>query len=87
MPTWAPDPAAQGCDIGAEARALLLQPCVSQCEIPGRYGKRAYVADPVGNNTLVVDIPSMKEVAKIAVGQVPKRNYTMIVRAAGSGGQ
>jgi len=37
------------------------------------------VADPVGNNTLVVDIPSMKEVAKIAVGQVPKRNYTMVI--------
>ena len=35
-------------------------------------GKRAYAADPVGNSTLVVDIPSMKEVAKIAVGQVPK---------------
>jgi YVTN family beta-propeller protein len=42
-------------------------------------GKRAYVADPVGNQTLVVDIPSMKEVAKIKVGQVPKRNYTMVV--------
>jgi YVTN family beta-propeller protein len=41
-------------------------------------GKRAYVADPVGNQTLVVDIPSMKEVAKIKVGQVPKRNYTMV---------
>ena len=42
-------------------------------------GKRAYVADPVGNSTLVVDIPSMKEVAKIAVGQVPKRNHTMVI--------
>jgi YVTN family beta-propeller protein len=42
-------------------------------------GKRAYVADPVGNVTLVVDIPSMKEVAKIAVGQVPKRNHTMVI--------
>ena len=41
-------------------------------------GKRAYVADPVGNQTLVVDIPSMKEVSKIKVGQVPKRNYTMV---------
>ena len=41
-------------------------------------GKRAYVADPVGNATLVVDIPSMKEVAQIAVGQVPKRNHTMV---------
>ena len=44
-------------------------------------GKRAYLADPVGNNTLVVDIPSMKEVAKIAVGQVPKRNFTMVIPA------
>jgi YVTN family beta-propeller protein len=42
-------------------------------------GKRAYVADPVGNQTLVVDIPTMKEVAKIKVGQVPKRNYTMVI--------
>ncbi len=44
-------------------------------------GKSAYVADPVGNSTLVVDIPSMKEVAKIGVGQVPKRNHTMVIPA------
>jgi YVTN family beta-propeller protein len=50
-------------------------------------GKRAYVADPVTNNTLVVDIPSMKEVAKIAVGQVPKRNYTMVIPAGRLGTQ
>jgi len=42
-------------------------------------GKRAYVADPVANLTLVVDIPTMKEVARIKVGQVPKRNYTMVI--------
>jgi YVTN family beta-propeller protein len=42
-------------------------------------GKRAYVADPVSNSTLVVDIPTMKEVAKIPVGQVPKRNHTMVI--------
>jgi len=42
-------------------------------------GKRAYVADPVGNHTLVVDIPTMKEVARIKVGQVPKRNHTMVI--------
>ena len=47
-------------------------------------GKRAYVADPVGNNTLVVDIPSMKEVASIRVGQVPKRNHTMVIPARAS---
>jgi YVTN family beta-propeller protein len=43
-------------------------------------GKKAYVADPVGNQTLVVDVTSMKEVAKIKVGQVPKRNHTMVVK-------
>jgi YVTN family beta-propeller protein len=42
-------------------------------------GKKAYVADPVGNHTLVVDVPSMKEVARIRVGQVPKRNHTMVI--------
>ena len=45
-------------------------------------GKRAYVADPVGNHTLVVDLPTMKEIASIKVGQVPKRNYTMVIPAA-----
>lgn len=44
-------------------------------------GKRAYVADPVGNQTLVVDIPTMKEVARIKVGQVPKRNHTMVTNS------
>ena len=48
-------------------------------------GKRAYAADPVGNVTLVVDIPTMKEVARIPVGQVPKRNHTMVVAAARAG--
>jgi len=47
-------------------------------------GKRAYVADPVGNSTLVVDIPTMKEVAKIPVGHVPKRNHTMVIPARAS---
>jgi YVTN family beta-propeller protein len=45
-------------------------------------GKKAYVADPVGNQTLVVDLPTMKEVAKIKVGQVPKRNHTMVIPAS-----
>jgi YVTN family beta-propeller protein len=45
-------------------------------------GKRAYVADPVGNQTLVVDLPTMKEVARIKVGQVPKRNHTMVIPAS-----
>jgi YVTN family beta-propeller protein len=47
-------------------------------------GARDYVADPVGNKTLVVVIPSMKEVARIAVGQVPKRNFTMVIPAGRS---
>jgi len=33
----------------------------------------------------VVDIPTMKEVARIPVGQVPKRNHTMVVAAARAG--
>jgi len=44
--------------------------------------QRAYVADPVGGHTLVVDIPTMEEVTQIAVGQVPKRNYTMVIPAS-----
>ena len=47
-------------------------------------GKRAYVADPVGNVTIVVDVPTMKELAKIPVGQVPKRNHTMVMPARAS---
>jgi YVTN family beta-propeller protein len=50
-------------------------------------GKRAYLADPVGNSTLVVDLPTMKEIAKIPVGQVPKRNHTMVIASARSATQ
>jgi YVTN family beta-propeller protein len=39
-------------------------------------GKRAYVANPVTNDVSVVDVPTMKEVARIPVGFVPKRNTT-----------
>jgi YVTN family beta-propeller protein len=50
--------------------------------------KRAYLSDPVGGNTLVVDIPSMKEVAKIAIGFVsPARNHTMVIPGARSSAQ
>ena len=50
--------------------------------------KSAYLADPVGGSTLVVDIPSMKEVAKIAIGFVsPSRNHTMVVPAGRSATQ
>ena len=39
-------------------------------------GKTAYVANPVTNDVSVVDVRTMKEVAKIPVGFVPKRNTT-----------
>src|SRR3954468_24607692 len=39
-------------------------------------GKTAYVANPVTNNVSAVDIKTMKEVALIPVGYVPKRNVT-----------
>jgi YVTN family beta-propeller protein len=39
-------------------------------------GKTAYVANPVTNDVSVVDISSLKEVARIPVGFVPKRNVT-----------
>ena len=43
-------------------------------------GKTAYVANPVTNNVSAVDVTSMKEVALIAVGYVPKRNTTGILQ-------
>jgi len=39
-------------------------------------GKRAYVANAVTNDVSVIDIKSLKEVARINVGFVPKRNAT-----------
>jgi YVTN family beta-propeller protein len=38
--------------------------------------KSAYVANAVTNNISVIDIAAMKEVTRIAVGYVPKRNTT-----------
>jgi len=43
-------------------------------------GKKAYVANPVTNDVSVVDIKSMKEVALIPVGFVPKRNTTGVLQ-------
>jgi YVTN family beta-propeller protein len=43
-------------------------------------GKTAYVANPVTNNVSAVDIKSMKEVALIPVGFVPKRNTTGVLQ-------
>jgi YVTN family beta-propeller protein len=43
-------------------------------------GKSAYVANAVTNNVSVIDIASMKEVTRIAVGHVPKRNTTGLLQ-------
>jgi YVTN family beta-propeller protein len=43
-------------------------------------GKTAYVANPVTNDVSVVDIKSMKEVTRIPVGFVPKRNTTALLQ-------
>jgi len=43
-------------------------------------GKTAYVANPVTNDVSVVDIKSMKEITRIPVGFVPKRNVTGLLQ-------
>jgi YVTN family beta-propeller protein len=42
-------------------------------------GKKAYVANAGSNSVSVVDIKSMKEITRIPVGQVPKRNITAVL--------
>jgi YVTN family beta-propeller protein len=42
-------------------------------------GKKAYVANAGSNSVSVVDIKSMKELVRIPVGQVPKRNITAVL--------
>ncbi|HTR38748.1 MAG TPA: beta-propeller fold lactonase family protein [Bryobacteraceae bacterium] len=42
-------------------------------------GKRAYVACAASNFVSVVDIPSRREIARIPVGEVPKRNITAVL--------
>lgn len=42
-------------------------------------GKTAYVANAASNEVSVVDIVNLKEVARIPVGQVPKRNITAML--------
>jgi len=42
-------------------------------------GKRAYVANAGSNSVSVIDITSMKEITRIPVGQVPKRNITAVL--------
>ncbi len=43
-------------------------------------GKTAYVANPVTNDVSVIDIKSLKEVTRIPVGFVPKRNTTGVLQ-------
>ena len=43
-------------------------------------GKRAYVSNAVTNDVSVIDVPTMKEIARVAVGYVPKRNTTGILQ-------
>jgi YVTN family beta-propeller protein len=43
-------------------------------------GKTAYVANPVTDDVSVVDVASMKEVTRIRVGAVPKRNVTVMLQ-------
>src|SRR5262245_54539385 len=43
-------------------------------------GRTAYVANPVTNDVSVVDVKAMKEVARITVGFVPKRNVTGVLQ-------
>jgi len=42
-------------------------------------GKMAYVACAASNFVSVVDIKAMKEVTRIPVGEVPKRNITAVL--------
>ena len=42
-------------------------------------GKTAYVANAGSNSVSVVDIKAMKEITRIPVGQVPKRNITAVL--------
>ena len=41
--------------------------------------KSAYVANAGSNNVSVVDLVALKEVTRIPVGQVPKRNITAML--------
>jgi YVTN family beta-propeller protein len=42
-------------------------------------GKTAYVANPVTNDVSVIDVKTLKEVTRIPVGFVPKRNTTGVL--------
>ena len=42
-------------------------------------GKTAYVANAASNSVSVVDVKAMKEITRIPVGEVPKRNITAVL--------
>ncbi len=42
-------------------------------------GKTAYVANAASNSVSVVDVKSMREITRIPVGEVPKRNITAVL--------
>ena len=42
-------------------------------------GKKAYVANAGSNSVSVIDIQAMREITRIPVGQVPKRNTTAVM--------
>jgi YVTN family beta-propeller protein len=44
-------------------------------------GRFIYVAAAGDNTVFVVDVKSIKEVARIPVGQVPKRNATALLQS------
>jgi YVTN family beta-propeller protein len=43
-------------------------------------GRTAYIANPVTDDVSVVDVASMKELTRIPVGYVPKRNVTAVLQ-------
>jgi len=57
-----------GADVGKAPDWVTLTPD----------GKTAYVANAASNSVSVVDIKTMKEVTRIPVGEVPKRNITAV---------
>jgi len=58
-----------GADVGVAPDWVTLTPD----------GKAAYVANAGSNSVSVVDMASVKEVTRIPVGQVPKRNITAML--------
>ena len=64
-----------GVEVGHHPDWLTMTP-------DGRY---LYSGNAGSNDVSVVDTSSLKEIARIPVGQVPKRNHTAVIPAAGRG--